>query len=76
MCNVTLWGVCLTSAAKKTQHCVVGALFSYMSLSTTHNIIKLSVITGTSDSRDILAKLQSISYCPIFLFDFNQTWCF
>ena len=49
MCNVTLWGVCLTSAAKETQQCVVCVLLSSMSLSTIHNIIKLSDVTGTHD---------------------------
>jgi hypothetical protein len=47
MCNITLWGVCLSSSAKETQQCVVCVLLSYMSLSTIYNIIKLSVVTGT-----------------------------
>ena len=47
MCNVTLWGVCLTSAAKEMQQGVVCVLLNYMSLSTIDNIIKLNVVTGT-----------------------------
>ena len=47
VCNVTLWGVCLTRAAKERQQCVFCVLLSYMSLSTIHNIIKFSVVTGT-----------------------------
>lgn len=40
--EVTMWHICVTTAAVKMQQCILCALLSYMSLSTTRKILSVA----------------------------------